>query len=69
MLREQRLHAVEQHKAWEDVFLQVTSLYHVPFPRCVWYQKFHVTHELKRPDLWRRFFEGDEGDVISLVQE
>jgi len=32
MLKDQRRHAVEQHEAWEGVFLHVTLLYHVPFP-------------------------------------
>ena len=66
MLEEQRLHAVEQHEAWEGVFIHVTSLYWVPFPRCVWYQKFFVTQELRRPDIWRRFFEEDNADADTL---
>ena len=68
-LKDQRRHAVEQHEAWESVFLRVTSLYHVPFPRCLWYQKYFMTHELKLPDIWRRLFEEVNSNHISSTMK
>jgi hypothetical protein len=64
--------ATTLHSAWEDMFVHVTSPQCVPFARCLWYQKFHVVHELRQPEMWRNFFEeGDSSDVefFNSVEE
>jgi len=68
---EHRQHAAEQHYAWKETFRLKTSLHLVPFPRCLWYQKYHMIYEIDRPDLWEALFgvEDQESNVVDLTAD
>ena len=57
-MEEHRQHAMEQHCVWEGIFLRQTSPELVPFPRCLWYQKYHTIYELNLPHVWDILFGG-----------
>ena len=65
-MEEHRQHAMEQQYTWENTFLCETAPQLVPFPRCLWYQKYHTIYELNRPDLWEIFF-GSVDRKMSIV--
>lgn len=66
-----RQHAMEQHYAWEDAFRLQTSPHLAPFPRCLWYQKYHAIYEIERPDLWDILFgaEDKKSSVVDLTAD
>ena len=68
-MEEHRQHAMEQHYAWEKSFLRETSPQLVPFPRCLWYQKYHTIYELNLPDVWKVLFGGldKKSSIVDLT--
>jgi hypothetical protein len=51
--------AEEMYASWEAIFHYVTSNKCVPFPKCLWYHKYHYLHQRKQPDTWRNFFKNN----------
>ena len=48
--------ANEMYQSWEALYHCVASEKYVPFPKCLWYHKYHYIHQRKQPETWRLFF-------------
>mmetsp|Transcript_7900 Transcript_7900/g.11465 ORF Transcript_7900/g.11465 Transcript_7900/m.11465 type:complete len:238 (-) Transcript_7900:191-904(-) len=46
----------EMFNSWEALYYHVTSGECIPFPKCLWYHKYHYIHQRKQADTWKRFF-------------
>jgi hypothetical protein len=54
--REQTSRAEEMYASWEALFHYVTFDKCIPFPKCLWYHKYHYVCQRKQPETWKRFF-------------
>jgi hypothetical protein len=51
----QKKEANKTHTSWEAVYHCVASEKHIPFPKCLWYHRYHYIYLRKQPDTWKSF--------------
>jgi hypothetical protein len=54
--KKQTEQANEMFNSWEALYNHVTSKKCTPFPKCLWYHKYHYIHQRKQADAWKLFF-------------
>ena len=54
--KEQTQQANEMFASWEAYYYYIAAPKNTPFPKCLWYHKYHFVQLLNEPNTWRNFF-------------
>ena len=54
--KEQTQQANEMFASWGAYYYYIAAPKNTPFPKCLWYHKYHFAHLLNEPNTWRNFF-------------
>jgi len=54
--KQQTAEAKKMFDHWEALYHCVASEKLLPFPKCLWYHKYHYVFQRNQPEIWREFF-------------